>query len=273
MATITLIRLVQDTADHLGDCKLGTATAGAAGTLTDATRRTEDTNHWAGAFLYLYGGTGLAQERAITASATTGVMTVEANWTVTPDNTTTYEIHRLMERAEYARYVRLALEYLTHARRLLHHKLDVSLSWTTDQYDYTVPTGFVGIYEVQVADESGSPDSDEYTPVANERWSIRSDGTTHLIAFDKRQQNLPSGYKLRVLGYQEFPLTDASTYDFAALPLTLLAASLAAESLIGMDPSNHYERLADRLFQRAERAAQESLNTVINPATRWIFGH
>ena len=276
MATITAARLRHDCADHLGDLKLGTATAGAATTMTDATRRTEDTNYWAGAFLKLYGGTGTGQERCVASSTNAGVLTVEAAWATNPDATSTYELHRLFEAAEYDRFVTMALEHLTHSRQLLQHKVDDStLAWVTDQYEYTVPSGFVGIYQIDVATDTGTPAEAEWQAIPNELWSLKRTGTTSEILFNTRTGNYGSTYDLRLSGYQEFtlPTADTDTYTFSSLPVSLLAAALAAESLIGRDPSNKYQQLADRLSARGEAALAQAVSEVINPATRWILPH
>lgn len=70
----------------------GTASAGGAATLTDATKSaTWVASKWIGATLRITGGTGVGQERTISANTTT-VLTVSSAWTTQPDNTSTYEI-------------------------------------------------------------------------------------------------------------------------------------------------------------------------------------
>lgn len=68
----------------------GTATAGAASTLTNAAK-TWATNQWANYQIRITGGTGAGQIRTI-ASNTGTVITTSAAWTVNPDATSTYEI-------------------------------------------------------------------------------------------------------------------------------------------------------------------------------------
>jgi hypothetical protein len=74
----------------------GTATAGAAGSLTLATNIPAVTNLLAGCILRTTGGTGGGgannQARVIIGFSITRLASVTPNWEVTPDNTTTYEV-------------------------------------------------------------------------------------------------------------------------------------------------------------------------------------
>ena len=63
----------------------GTATGGSTTTLTGS----GFSSTWAGRIIFLTGGTGSGQSRAMK-SATTNTITVHEAWTTTPDNTTTY---------------------------------------------------------------------------------------------------------------------------------------------------------------------------------------
>jgi len=68
----------------------GTATAGAASTLTNASK-TWATNKWVNFQVRIIAGTGIGQVRTI-ASNTGTVLTVSSNWTVNPDATSVYNI-------------------------------------------------------------------------------------------------------------------------------------------------------------------------------------
>jgi len=71
----------------------GTATAGAAGTITDTLNRKESDDYWKGGVIEILSGTGAGQKRDITGSVQlTGVITITPNWTTTPDNTSIYRI-------------------------------------------------------------------------------------------------------------------------------------------------------------------------------------
>jgi len=68
----------------------GTATAGAASTITNGAKAWT-TNQWANYEIRITGGTGVGQYRTI-ASNTGTVITVSSAWTTVPDATSTYEI-------------------------------------------------------------------------------------------------------------------------------------------------------------------------------------
>ncbi|MDF2971925.1 MAG: hypothetical protein K0R61_2375 [Microvirga sp.] len=71
----------------------GTAQAGAAGSITLASGASSTTDLYKGMMITTTGGTGSGQTRIATAyNGTTKVLSVLPNWTVTPDNTTTYSI-------------------------------------------------------------------------------------------------------------------------------------------------------------------------------------
>jgi hypothetical protein len=73
----------------LGDS--GTASSGAAKTITDSTK-TWGNNSWAGFTINIKSGTGSGQLKSITSNTAT-VITVDGNWKTNPDNTSTYIIY------------------------------------------------------------------------------------------------------------------------------------------------------------------------------------
>jgi len=75
--------------------KTGTATAGAAGSLTDTARRKEKDDYWKGGTIEIISGTGDTQTRLISGNTqSSGVLTVTPNWTTTPDTTSVYRVIR-----------------------------------------------------------------------------------------------------------------------------------------------------------------------------------
>lgn len=86
----------------------GTATAGAATTLTDASKAWT-VNAYANKVVKITGGTGSGQVRTI-ASNTATVLTVDTAWATNPDATSTYEI---VEDLHYALYDDTRLLYVS----------------------------------------------------------------------------------------------------------------------------------------------------------------
>lgn len=72
-----------------------TATAGAAGSITDTVKRKEEDDFWKGGNVKILSGTGEGQERTITGNTqSTGVVAITPNWATTPDTTSVYKIVR-----------------------------------------------------------------------------------------------------------------------------------------------------------------------------------
>lgn len=70
----------------------GTATAGAAGSITD-TKRKESDDYWKGGIVEIMSGTGNGQKRDVTGfTQSTGALTVTPNWTTNPDTTSIYRL-------------------------------------------------------------------------------------------------------------------------------------------------------------------------------------
>ncbi len=83
-----------------GTVATGTAAAGGAATLTLEAGSVIDDDEYVGYILQLTGGTGTGQAaRIIDAVASTRVLTVQADWLTTPDETTTYAVLIPPERA------------------------------------------------------------------------------------------------------------------------------------------------------------------------------
>ena len=70
----------------------GTATTAAADSLTDTNASLGTTSKYVGARIAIISGTGTGQDRQIS-SHTNTIVTVSANWSVTPDNTSRYVIY------------------------------------------------------------------------------------------------------------------------------------------------------------------------------------
>lgn len=79
--------------DSLKDAATGTAQAGSSSSITLASGASSVTNYYVGLPITITGGTGSGQTRRITAyNGTTKVATITPNWTVNPNNTSTYSL-------------------------------------------------------------------------------------------------------------------------------------------------------------------------------------
>ena len=73
----------------------GTATAGAAGSLTDTTKRKEKDDYWKGGIIEILSGTGAKQARDVTGNTqSTGVITVSPDFATTPSTDSVYRVIR-----------------------------------------------------------------------------------------------------------------------------------------------------------------------------------
>jgi len=71
----------------------GTATAGAASSITDTLKRKESDDYWKGGIVEILSGTGAGQKCNITGSTqSTGVITITPAWATNPDNTSIYRM-------------------------------------------------------------------------------------------------------------------------------------------------------------------------------------
>jgi hypothetical protein len=96
----------------------GTATAGAATTLTDS-GQSWTTNEWANYELVIYEGTGAGQYRTISSNTATA-LTVSAAWDTNPDTTSKYKIKDVSETPPFSRLTRF-----THVGTTLHITQDI----------------------------------------------------------------------------------------------------------------------------------------------------
>ena len=73
----------------------GTATAGAAGSLTDTLKRKEIDDYWKGGIIEILSGTGSGQKRDVSGNTqSTGVVTVSPNFATNPSTDSVYRIVR-----------------------------------------------------------------------------------------------------------------------------------------------------------------------------------
>lgn len=171
----------------------GTATAGAAGSLTDTVRRKEDDNYWKGGTIEILKGTGVGQIRDVTGSTqSTGVITVTPNWATNPSTDSVYrivqsftrKIKQSFEKLETMLYdkgkrhslilessqIKFPLLYLTVHFICLDLSDEINDKWFTlaDKYWNHFETAFSNMKLEYDVDESGGIDEDEEAHHASE---------------------------------------------------------------------------------------------------------
>ena len=224
--TVTRTTLRSLIADAMGDnLASGTATAGGATTITDSVELAANSaDLFKGAWVFINAGTGIGQERYVSASTTGGQLTVPA-WTTQPSTDSVYEVHRRKRVAEYNRAIDAALR----STRLMHlnGKVDESTTLDTD-YEYTLPAGFHTIHRISMIEDA----TDDALRRVLEPWEWE------LIAGDPpgslRLKCAPiDGYLLRIEGmaYPTVPTADTSAIKVNVQPLVAFAASQLLRSM------------------------------------------
>lgn len=164
--------------------EIGTATAGAVGSLTDTARK-EDNDFWTGGIIEIIEGTGAGQKRSVSDFVqSTGVVSVSPNWTA-PDTTSIYRVVKsytnkiitCFEKFEQMLYdrgrraelimesgqVRIPLIYLTIHFIALDKRQDAEDKWDLLASDYwkKFETAFSNMKVSYDEDESGTIDDEE----------------------------------------------------------------------------------------------------------------
>lgn len=165
--------------------EVGTATAGAAGSLTDTARK-EANDFWTGGIIEILEGTGAGQKRAVSDFVqSTGVISVSPNWETNPSTDSVYRVVRSyttkiitsFEKLEQMIYdrgrrhelimessqVRIPLIYLTiHFIALdLRQEADDKWDMTANDYWKKFETAFSNMKVSYDEDESGTIDDEE----------------------------------------------------------------------------------------------------------------
>ncbi len=165
--------------------EVSTATAGAAGTLTDTLRKEAD-DFWSGGIIDIIAGTGEGQRRDVTDFVkSTGVISVSPNWTTNPSTDSVYRIVKsytskiiaCFEKFEQMLYdkgnraelimessqIRIPLIYLTVHFVALDKRQDFEDKWDLLATDYwkKFESAFSNLKVSYDLDESGTIDDEE----------------------------------------------------------------------------------------------------------------
>lgn len=177
----------------------GTATAGAAGSITDTSRREKSDDYWKGSVMEILTGTGASQKRAVaTYTQSTGVFEVSPNWETNPDNTSVYRIVRSFSKQIIKGFEKISQMIYNKGKRhsliiessqieipltyLVVHFICIDLMsesedlWHTRALDYweKFNTSFNSLKLDYDEDESGSITGDEEQSSQTSIWMSRS---------------------------------------------------------------------------------------------------
>lgn len=108
--TITRQGLRSRIADELDDLVVeSTATGGTSTTIVDTVNLTFEDNQLVDAFVYIYEGAGIGDERLITANSASSTNLTAAAFSGTPDTTTKYEVHSRFRNSRLNRVIESAI--------------------------------------------------------------------------------------------------------------------------------------------------------------------
>jgi len=184
--------------------KTGKVDSATASTFVDLERMEPNLAGWK---VYIYGGTGSGQERRIISQVTTtGTYGVSPNWTVTPDSTSLYEIHKDFSVENYNETMRFAVSEVSD--KVLCPILDDSLVLVGSIQEYSIPAGFTHIYRVSV-----NAWSDVWIDVAPGAWDVRR--ATRKLKLHRNITYGWNGQPIRLEGLRppNDPMDDSSGLD------------------------------------------------------------
>lgn len=154
----TLDQLVEQCAKLLlHDFTEGTATGGSGVTLEDTSRlEVDDFFNSKGSYIYIRSGTYAGSLRKITNFANTGgIITFSPTLAGNIVSGVTYSIHTDYSRDEVVDAINLAIDMVAEEAHIW--KIDeTSITLVAAQYEYSLPTDFMFIYRVTMADSDGN---------------------------------------------------------------------------------------------------------------------
>lgn len=251
----------------------GIVTAGTTTTLTDAIGLAGfDDDALNGVFLYIWSGTAMGQERRVTDHAgATGVLTFPTG--TAPSTDSKYVIFNSHWRAaDFKTAIQLALR--ERRKFYLLPKVDESLAFVADQYDYPIPAGFAAIERIVVERTDGQ--GDFIDPVPPDCWGIHR-GAVKEIVFEKAANDMfgfmKTGHAIRIVGqkYEDEPTSDSSVLTIPTGALLQLAASYAHHMARPKDANNSgsHGQLAS-IAQQTWLSMRGDDESHITPMSRWV---
>lgn len=236
----TFEELIEKVFRAVHDWEDGTATGGTTTTLIDTTDRLEQDDYWndRGAYLWVRSGDAKDDWRKVTDFVnSTSTLTVPT-MTGTPASGDEYSLH-VYKLGEVESAINVAIDEAAMFAREYH--IDETVTLAEDIFEYNLPSEFVTIHRVTMADDDGVfHDSDPITP---DQYTVVRGGALSKLRFNQMtaDQQLPGhfwgqmwandsledGYKLRIEGTKRPStlslLTDTTTVD----PRFIVAAAAA----------------------------------------------
>jgi len=157
---------------------------------------------------------------------------------------------RLVNTAQLLDIIKDAAEDASNGGWLIELEDNESLTFTTGTYEYAVPASFYFLsdlyYESTVAGV--------YTGIVlPHEWRLATNGAVPVIRFDKDYESIPTGRKLRVIGWRR-PTTDydadGDTID-AGMEAFLRERSLSYSARYLARDGSQFARQNEQLFQDA----------------------
>lgn len=181
----TLDTLVEKVCRLCGDWLEGTTTAsGTTATLIDTNRYEADDyfNSLPYCELYLRGGTYSGTSRYTISDwvNSTGTLTFSPVLAGAPGSGVSYSIHREWPRQQVVDMINLAIDMVAE-EALVWHKDETSLTLSAGTYEYAVPSNFMVIHRITMADEDDN--FDDQDPIPPDQYRIVH-GNTPLIRFN-----------------------------------------------------------------------------------------
>ncbi len=215
-----LYQLRQSVALGLDDCVICKVDANATtSTCANATLLKAD-DYYKGWDLRFYLGTHKDVTREVTDFVkSTGMVTFAPVVTNATDTTDYFELHRRFSTNQYNDAINRAIEI--GKDEYLLDKKDESLTFTTDTYEYAVPSGFRYISQIYREDlTTASLYPTENLIDSRQWWVIPVNSTNALIKFDNNKYPIGAsfnGFNMRIIGQQlQSNLTNDA--DTCALP-------------------------------------------------------
>jgi len=255
----TLAELVEQVCRIVHDWTEGIATGGDATKLQDSTYRVEADDYWSdkGSYIYIRSGLAIGNYRKVkTYKNTNGEITPYANFSGAIAASDTYSLHTDFPRDEVVEMINLAIDMV--AEEALLWKVDeTSVTLVASTYEYSLPTDFMYIFKVTMANSDGTfgdqppIDPSQYrivhSAVPKLRFSPFPDDqkySGHYYGQLWAEDGLVADRALRIegLGTPDVLSADSSTCAISPAYVAFQAAALLHLSRVrraGEDPDNH----------------------------------